>query len=352
MDVGIIGGGINGLCCAWKLAEHGHKVTVYERDTIMSATSRASTKLLYGGLRYLENGEFRLVREALRERDAWIARAQHIAKPIRLTMPIYKNSRRSRWIISAGLFLYDHIAGRSALPKSKWLAREELLEIHASLNPDGLLGGFEFSEGQMDDYALGLWVADQAKAIGVEIQENTEVVYVTPHATLATSKKTIQHDKLINVAGPWAVNLLERSGIQCTYRLDLVRGSHLVLNQATRHAYLLEVPRERRVFFVLPWKGRTLVGTTEVRQTLDEPVQCSADEKTYLLNAYAHYFPSSTAEIFETFAGLRPLLYSAADPNKATREYAMHHNGKLTTVLGGKWTTALGLAKKVSETIH
>lgn len=156
MNIGIVGGGINGLCCAWQLAEQGHRVDLYERDTIMNATSRASSKMLHGGLRYLENGEFRLVREALRERDDWIRRTPQLAKPLRLVMPIYHESRRPTWMIALGLFLYDSLAGESLLPKAKRLSSRELARRDPELITEGLQCGFEFSDGQMDDHALGL----------------------------------------------------------------------------------------------------------------------------------------------------------------------------------------------------
>jgi glycerol-3-phosphate dehydrogenase len=142
------------------LAERGHSVTLYERDRIMGATSRASSKLLHGGLRYLENGEFRLVREALRERDAWIRRAPHLAWPIRLVMPIYRGARRPRSMVALGLFAYDRIAGHTDLPRATWLTATQLLQRDPTLRSHELIGGYEFSDAQMDDYALGLWVAD------------------------------------------------------------------------------------------------------------------------------------------------------------------------------------------------
>lgn len=353
MEIGIIGGGINGLCCAWQLAKHGHRVQLYERDQIMSATSRSSSKLLHGGLRYLENREFRLVREALRERDAWIKRVPHLAKPLRLIMPIYKNSRRPSWMVSLGLFLYDHLAGKSILPKATRLSAKEMILRDHNLNPIGLQGGFEFSDGQMDDFALGMWVADQAKQSGAEITEHTEVETVTRDGKIITvSGATHKYDRLINIAGPWAQRLMQQSKIETPYQLDLVRGSHLILQQPCHQSYLFEVPNDRRIFFVLPWQGHTLVGTTEVRQELDELVTCSEQEQSYLLGAWSRYFPHYKPQVIDTFSGLRPLLRSAQDPNKATREYAIHRTNNLITVFGGKWTTALGLAEKITHAMH
>lgn len=353
MDIGIVGGGINGLCCAWQLAKQGHQVRIYERDTLMNATSAASSKLLHGGLRYLENREFRLVRESLRERDAWIQRAPHLAKPLRLVMPIYKQSRRPTWMIALGLFLYDHLAGKSLLPNAKRLSKQELIRRDPTLNPEGLQGGYEFSDGQMDDQALGLWVADQARQAGVKISEHTEVKTITHDGHLTTASGiTNKYDRLVNVAGPWAQRLMQQSGMNSPYQLDLVRGSHLVLQQSCPQAYLLEAPNERRIFFVLPWQGHTLIGTTEVRQGLDEPIACSREEQDYLLRAWSHYFPHTQPQVIDTFAGLRPLLRSAQNPAKATREYAIHRTDSLLTVFGGKWTTSLALADKVAHAIH
>lgn len=353
MDIGIIGGGINGLCCAWQLAKQGHHVQLYERDKLMNATSSSSSKLLHGGLRYLENREFRLVREALRERDAWIKRAPHLAQPLRLVMPIYQQSRRPGWMIALGLFLYDHLAGKSQLPKAKRLSAQELVRRDPHLKSEGLQGGYEFSDGQMDDQALGLWVAEQAKQAGVNIAEHTEVTSLTQDGQITTANgATHAHDWLINVAGPWAQRLLQTSALDSPYQLDLVRGSHLILEAPCQKAYLLEAPNDRRIFFVLPWRGNTLVGTTEVRQTLNEPIACSPKEQSYLLNAWSHYFSDHQPNVIDSFAGLRPLLRSAQDPSKATREYAIHRTGKLVTVLGGKWTTAIALADKVSHAIH
>jgi glycerol-3-phosphate dehydrogenase len=355
MKIGIVGGGINGLSCAWKLSQAGHSVDLYERDKLMTKTSQSSSKLLHGGLRYLEHGEFRLVREALRERDAWLQRVPSLTKPLRLVMPIYNGSRRARWKIGAGLFLYDHIAGRSLLPKSRWLSAKTLLERDPGLMSNGLKGGFEFSDGQMDDYQLGLWVAEQVRAAGGKLHEDTAVASVstTGSITLQNGECT-NYDRVINVCGPWAAQLLESSGLHSPYRLDTVRGSHLVIDQPCIQAYLLEAPQEERIIFALPWKGKTLLGTTEVRQALNEPVRCSDQEQDYLLNTYNHYrtISVSAESITDQFAGMRPLLSSANEPGRATREYAIQRDNKLINVFGGKWTTTLALAQEVTRRIQ
>lgn len=354
MRICVIGGGINGLCCAWALAQEGHTVELYERGKLAKETSQASSKLLHGGLRYLEQGQFRLVRESLRERDGWLKRMPALAKPLQLVLPVYQHSQRSRWIIGAGLFLYDHIAGRSILPDSKWLTANELLHRDPNLQANGLKGGYSFYDAQMDDYQLALWVAEQAKQAGVQLTENAAVQTVDTNGTVHFQAGSSYYDRVINVCGPWAGQLLEQSGIASVYQLDLVKGSHLVIDRHCPQAYLFEVPDEKRIFFVLPWQGKTLVGTTEVRQQLNDPIVCSDKERDYLLSAYNHYRLENTpiASILSSFAGVRPLLYSAADPNRATREYAIERTDKLVTVFGGKWTTALALAKSVSRHIN
>lgn len=353
MNIAVVGGGINGLTCAWELAKVGHKVTLFERDGLMQATSKSSSKLLHGGLRYLENGEIRLVIEALSERDRWFKRAPHLAKPLPMIYPIYSNGRRSRWVVATGVWLYKLLSIRSDLPSPKWMKKDEIVTRQPQLKTQDLIGGYKFYDGQMDDYNLGMWVAEQCKISGITILENTEVKTINIDGTLKTSGSEVyQFDNIINIAGPWAAKLLQQSGIGSPVELDLVRGSHLVISKECDQAYILEVPYERRIFFVLPWRGKTLVGTTEIRQQLNEPIECSKAETQYLINAYNHWMLEqiSEADIESTFSGVRPLLRSSDDPSRVTREYAILKEGKLINVFGGKWTTSCALATKILKT--
>ncbi len=350
LKICIIGGGINGLCCAWVLSKRGHVVSLYEQDKLVSKTSQASSKLLHGGLRYLEQGEFRLVKEALNERDAWLKRAPELTNKIRLVLPIYKKSRRSRWLVKVGLFLYENLAGTSALPKSKWLTREALLQEDPGLKKAGLIGGYAFYDGQMDDYLLGNWVADQARDKGAKLYENINIDKVDRQGAVYFNGGVEQFDFVVNTCGPWAIELLRRSNIQSKYQLDVVRGSHLVLNKKCRQGYLFEVPGERRIFFVLPWKGLSLLGTTDEKQLLTDPIECSDKEQKYLLSAYNYYHEEeiTSEDVMEVFSGIRPLLASTKSADRITRDYVFDKTGKLITVLGGKWTTAMALADKVA----
>ncbi|MDY6941388.1 MAG: glycerol-3-phosphate dehydrogenase/oxidase [Pseudomonadota bacterium] len=351
MRVAIVGGGINGICSAWALARRGHQVDLFESGQLVRATSSASSKLLHGGLRYLEHGEFRLVREALRERRWWIDRAPHLARRLTLLLPIYRHSRRPRWLVKMGLATYDLLAGRSGLGRHRWLSLAELEQTSPELRQEGLLGAYRFFDGQMDDLRLGLWAAEQARNAGVTIHEHCRILKVTTRGGLRHQNGEVEYDRIVNVAGPWAESLLNESGIDHRFKLDLVRGSHLLIEGRLDNGFLLETGVDQRIFFVLPYGEQTLIGTTEVRQSLDDPIVCSAAEQDYLLTAYNRYFsrPIKADDIVRTFAGVRPLIHSADDPSSVSREYRITRNGRLVTVYGGKWTTARALGEQVAN---
>ena len=351
MRIAVIGGGINGLASAWQLAIAGHQVELFERDALMQATSAASSKLLHGGLRYLEQGELRLVHEALQERRWWIKKAPHLTRRLPILYPIYRDGRRPRWQLKIGLWLYDFLSSRKGIGRHRWLTAEQTLRCSPGLKSDGLKGAYLFFDGQMQDQQLGLWVAAQAEKQGVVIHQHRPVQAVSATAALLLQGETEwrQFDRLVNVAGPWSNQLLEQSGLPVQQSLDLVRGSHLLLPAVGRYGHMLEVPGEKRIVFVLPYQGLTLLGTTEVRQTLDEPIVCSAAERSYLIDLYNHYFKvsRSNSDIVREFAGVRPLLGGSDQASTASREYSMHWQQQLLTVTGGKWTTARALAKQV-----
>jgi len=354
MKIALIGGGINGIMTAWELCKYNHDVTLFEKNTLMSQTSSSSSKLLHGGLRYLENFEFRLVKEALRERQWWINQAPDLAQSLKIFIPVYKDSRRSAWLYKIGLYLYDLLAGKQNIGKHQNYNKSVMQELCPGLKINGLIKGFSYYDGQMDDYELGLWAADQVKQYkNFTSIEKTPILRVDVNGKIFYKGNKKQFDKVINVAGPWAYQLLEDSDIDSNYKLDLVRGSHVIVNRKHDHGYFLEVPDDRRIFFVLPFKGQTLIGTTEVRQKISDEIKITKSEIHNLLTAYNNYFINSIKEedVVDSFAGLRPLVKSSKDINKASREYAIQTNKNLISVFGGKWTTARQLAKKIVKTI-
>lgn len=353
MRIAIIGGGINGVMVSWTLAASGHKVDLYERDRLMCATSSASTKLLHGGIRYLEQGHWSLVRESLRERAWWLRKAPHLTRPIELIMPLYRHSHRPKWKVKIGLMCYDFLAGPTNVGRHRYLDREELIALAPSLNPKGLIGGFGFFDVQMADKSLGLWAARQARLSGVQIFEESEVGHCDPKGSVEIQGRQLYYDRVVNVSGPWAYDLLIRSRVSCRSSLDLVRGSHIVLDCPVERNFLLEVPDERRICFVLSYQGRTLVGTTEIRQFLTNRVLCSKEEEDYLLWVYNYYFLKSKGrgDVYERFSGIRPLIRSSNDPSRASREYLIERNDNLITVFGGKWTTSRVLSAKVASIV-
>ncbi len=353
MRIAVVGGGINGVMCAASLGSGGHDVMLLERSTLMSATSSASTKLLHGGLRYLEHGSFRLVREALHERRWWLDQAPQFCHPLQLLLPVWRGQGRSRHLIRAGLWMYDLLAGSARLHPHRWLDRSEALAVLPGLRSDGLVGAFSFWDGQMDDRALGLWAAERARSLGVQIRERAPVEHVAIDGVLEGPGMRERFDRVVNCSGPWAEDLLRRSGITPRHTLDLVRGSHLVVDRPLATGVLAQVHGESRIAFLLPWKGRMLVGTTEVRQGLEDPISCSGEETDYLRRFHDSVMlePLRSSEVSSTFAGVRPLIRSADDPGRATREYALERHGALLTVFGGKWTTARALGELVASRI-
>ena len=354
MRVAIVGGGINGVMSAWALRQRGHEVALFERGVLMGATSAASSKLLHGGLRYLEQGDVRQVYEGLHERRWWMQHAPTLTRRVELFLPLYSHAPHGRLALAAGLTAYDLLAGRARLGRHRWWGARNLPERADGLKRDGLRGAFSYWDAQMDDAALGHWAADRARDDGVVIHENTDVTHIALDGELQTTRNAMRFDVIVNVAGPWASALLSASGIASNTRLDLVRGSHLIVNRPTEAGFALNLPSDGRLVFALPHHGRTLVGTTEVRQTLDEPIVCSVAEREYLLDAYNTFFVRAIrdTDIETTFAGVRPLVDAGKSAHAQRRGETIEVEGKVVSVFGGKWTTSRLLGERVADVVQ
>lgn len=360
LDLLVIGGGINGVGIARDAAGRGLKVALVEKDDLASHTSSASTKLVHGGLRYLEQYEFRLVAESLREREVLLANAPHIIWPLRFVLP-HEASMRPKWMLRVGLALYDRLGGRKTLPGSR---KVDLgIAPHRSILQDRLKTGFEYSDCWVEDSRLVVLSAMDAQAQGAQIHTRTECVGLVRHADhwLATLRSDDGESELaaravINAAGPWVDRVAKSALGQGTpAHLRLVKGSHIIVPRAYPgdHAYIFQQD-DGRIVFAIPYEREyTLIGTTDLlyEGDLDE-VRISAEERAYLREAVTRYFRSGVTEedIVHSYAGVRPLYEDKAASNSTvTRDYVFEieadGGAPILSVYGGKITTYRKLAE-------
>lgn len=335
---------------AWAFSREGYKVDLYEQNALISATSRASSKMLHGGIRYLEQGHFRLVKEALQERAWWLKQAPSLAHQVELLLPVYRGVGRSRWVVRLGTALYNWLAKGSGFSVGRWYKAKEVLSELPDLKSEGLIGAYSYWDGQMDDYKLGMWASVQAKNSGVSICEGLKVTNVDPElGCFNVAGQTKEFDLIVNATGPWAKQLLNQSAIESEYALDLVQGTHILVRGELRKGCVLQVAKEKRILFTLPYQGKTLIGTTERKIANPEDCGIAEAEVNYLLKTYNRYFVSQLKrdDVLEAFCGVRPIVASKKNFSRASRESVLEKNGKLINVFGGKWTTSRSLAKSV-----
>ena len=353
-DLAVIGGGVNGAGIARDAAGRGAKVLLLEAGDLAQGTSSASTKLIHGGLRYLEHYEFSLVRESLSEREALWKIAPHIIWPLRFVLP-HVPGLRPRWLLRLGLFLYDHIGGRKRLPATRSIN----LARHPAGGPlkPGFHAAFEYSDGWVDDARLVALNAKDAAEHGAEIRTRCAVTAARRedgHWRLETPQGSFRAKALVNAAGPWVENVINAvAGSNSPRRVRLVKGSHVIVRKFWDgpHAYLLQ-NHDGRVIFVNPYQGDLcLIGTTDIAYNgRAEDVKIDDDEIHYLLAAVNRYTKQQLAptDIIASFAGVRPLYDdNAANPSAVTRDYVFDVEGAppLLSVFGGKLTTYRKLAE-------
>ncbi|PLK22968.1 glycerol-3-phosphate dehydrogenase [Porphyrobacter sp. TH134] len=355
-DLAVIGGGVNGAGIARDAAGRGARVLMLERGDLAQGTSSNSTKLIHGGLRYLEHYEFSLVREALTEREVLWGIAPHIIWPLRFILP-HRPGLRPRWLLRLGLFLYDHIGGRKHLPTAQAVD----LANHpagAPLKPE-YTRAFAYSDGWVDDARLVVLNARDAADRGAEVRTRCEVTALTregDHWRIEAGGETFTARAVVNAAGPRVLDLLGRAGEPTTQKMRLVRGSHIVVRKLFDHdyAYFFQLP-DGRIFFAIPYESDfTLIGTTDVDHdgSLDE-VRASPEEIAYLCAGASEYFRRAVTpdDVVWTYSGVRPLIDDGSGkPEAATRGYSFELDGgtdgtpALLSVFGGKITTYRHLA--------
>ena len=358
-DIFIIGGGINGAGIARDASGRGLKVYLAEKGKVGSATSSWSSKLIHGGLRYLENYEFKLVAESLREREVISRIAPKITKPLPFVIP-HSKKLRSKLLIRLGLFLYDNLGGKTKIPKS---SKINFNKKYKNILQSKFVDGFQYYDVQVDDKKLVEMNIDDSKKMGATILEDTKVIDAKRNENFweitLDNNDIVKSKILINAAGPWineTVNNVLK--INTNKSIRLVRGSHIITKKLYEEDVAFTLQNDdNRIVFVIPYKEEfSLIGTTEVDVNTPDNPSISDDEKIYLINSINSHFIKqiSQVDIVDTYSGIRPLIEDFKEASKVSRDYVFDLNiqkagSPLLNIYGGKLTTYRKLSEKVME---
>ena len=371
-DCILIGAGINGAGIARDAAMRGLKVLLLDKADIASGTSSASTRLIHGGLRYLEHFEFGLVRESLRERETLLRIAPQLVKPLPMTIPIYKQSKRGPATIRAGMIAYDILSWGKSLPRHRMLSRAQTMAELPGLNPEGLLGSAFYFDAQVEfPERLVLENVRAARELGAQVFDHTIVTNLLVEDNMVSGIEFVTADGqtqsaralvVINATGPWVDRLLERAPVESPRLIGGTKGSHLVVPPfptAPANAIYLEARSDGRPMFIIPWNGKYLIGTTDVRfEGNPDEVRCEPWEVDYLLSEANLAFPKaelSERDIVLTYSGVRPLpATSEKDEQSITRRHFIRQHPRLSNLLsivGGKLTTYRSLSEECVDLV-
>ncbi len=360
-DILVIGGGINGAGIVRDASGRNLKVCLVEKNTVGSATSSWSTKLIHGGLRYLENYEFRLVRESLKEREVIKKIASDITTPIPFIIP-YQKSLRPKWFIKLGLFLYDNLGGKMTIPKSSTI---NIKNEFPNILKDQYKTGFQYYDLQIDDKKLVELNVKDAEKKGATIIENREVIRANRNKNvwdIILDDNTLLKTKiLINAAGPWINDTLTKVLKQNSKKsIRLIKGSHIITKSLYRQKKAFTLQNEdSRIIFVIPYKDEySLIGTTETEVFSPENPKIDNSEIDYLINSVNRYFIKQISgdDVVSSYSGIRPLIEDFKEASKVTRDYVFDLNednsqAPLLNIYGGKLTTYRKLAENVILTL-
>lgn len=356
--IAVVGAGVNGTSIATACAKRGCEVVLFDTGSPFAATSSKSSRMLHGGIRYLEQGHIKLVREALKEREEWQRIAPGATRVERFFFPIYNDSPRGRATLFAGALLYQWLAGRYSLGRSQLHSQNELLEAFPTLTPENLKGGISYCDLVMDDQVMAEHLLAEAQSSGVTIHSHSHVSHLTTDGSLRVNDDTLQFDRVINAAGPWASEILMESNIASKFAISHVRGSHLLLDLTLPHALVFQVPDDGRIVFCIPQSNsKVLLGTTECAHDLKEPINCTDTEIDYLMTILnKHIQPAVSLEhITATLSGVRPIAKARnaqlQNMSRASRDSEIEVVNSLINVFGGKWTSARHLGRKVASVI-
>jgi len=374
-DLAIIGGGITGAGAALAAVARGLSVALVEKRDFASGTSSRSSKLIHGGLRYLEQFDFGLVRESLHERDALSHMAPHLSRPLEFLVPVYSSAEKSplganRLKLAAGLWLYDLLAGRRNIGRHRWLSRDAALKLAPALESEGLRGAFVYYDCLTDDSRLVIEVVKEAAARGAVVANYAIANAITPgdasllavhiQDALVDGSLELRARAVVNAGGIWSDEVSRLADAKSRKRLRPSKGIHVVTSAEkfqNRTAVLIPSLGEQRFLFVIPWHGRTVIGTTDTdyEGELDEPV-VEPDEITRVMQSAARAFPAakvSNEDVISTFAGLRPLIRAEAHSTKdlSRKEEIFETDLGLITITGGKLTTWRRMAERVVDRV-
>jgi glycerol-3-phosphate dehydrogenase len=371
-DIAVIGGGVNGAGIARDAALRGHRVILLEKNDFCSGTSAWSSRLIHGGLRYLEYAEIPLVFESLHERRRLLTLAPHLVQGMRLTIPIYESSRRGRFIIRLGMIAYDLLSIGKKVPRHRMLGRADLQREYPGLRSEGLLGGAQYSDAQVpfaerlvienviDAADAGAEVRNYSPVIGINVRQGAvhSVQYVD---TASGEEREIGAHVVINAAGPWVDHVLSTVNREMPVFMGGTKGSHIIVapfEGAPDSAFYVEAETDGRPFFIIPWNGQYLVGTTDIRYEGDPgDVAASPEEIDYLLAETNRVFPHADLAIDDihfVYSGIRPLPRREEGPESAiTRKHIIfRHRDEargLMSIIGGKLTTYRSLAEQAVD---
>lgn len=359
-DIVVIGGGIHGAGVAQAAAAAGYTVLLLERQTIGSGTSSRSSKLIHGGLRYLESAQIGLVRESLREREILLRIAPALVRRVSFFIPVYNTTARRPWMIRAGLALYALLGGLSRHTRFETVPRAQWDNLDG-LRTHGLQKVFHYEDAHTDDAMLTQAVMRSAQKLGAVLHCPADFLSATRNGDNYNVRylkngveKSCHARTLVNAAGPWVNPVLERIAPRPSILpVDLIQGAHIIVAGETRRGvYYLEAPRDGRAVFAMPWQGHTLVGTTETPFRGDPGrVRPRPEEIAYLQEIFSSYFPDRRGQVLDSFAGLRVLLHGSVPVFHRSRETVLHLDDprqvRLVTIYGGKLTGYRATAAKV-----
>ena len=344
--IGIVGGGITGLISAYFLSQEGYKVDLYEKKTLLSETSSKTTKLIHGGIRYLENLQFHEVKNGINDRKWWLENFPDETKLQEIVILSKKKLSPEIFKFFFGIKIYETFAGRSNIKTGRLYKHDDLLSLDIKNN---IAAGISFYDGLMQE-SVGQEIIKRCKSNGVNFFENNEIKSIRSEGRIEEK----QYKKIIIATGPWVSSFLEQNKIDTNKTIDYIKGSHLIINRKIKKGFMFKDQKKQRYIFALPYQGNLLLGTTEQRVSSPEDNHVLDSEVNYLLESINIYIdrPINKDEIIESYSGVRPLIKSKAqDFHSSSRDFYIQKDHNLLSLFGGKWTTAPSIARNIVKIV-